>query len=1018
MDQDLGQRPVSDAWNDVAELVLARFQALATTGAPHSMLLPPFPAQVFSSLKDRWPSQNLEKIEPPQGPLPAWWPLKDRLKSLLQNRSRRERLRLLAAQGIYRPLRGLFKREFSDEPVPVLEPIPYQEKDYHRGKILDSLCSLLSALKNDSPEVLWFHEPERLPFSTLSWLTYCLETSPPVPVLCVFETDQTVWETLDSCKKDLLNRLLACSESLSGPWLDRVSPQPLPSFELNFDELVHWVEQALDWQALEDAQDLLPFLENRRSLNLTPQRKFQIDRLQAELAFWKAQHDKALVLYHRLLTTAPGTDAERAFFALRISQSYFHKSSTTDARAAAALAHQLALQSQDKHLILQTLAASLEIDDKENTLPQDEWKRSYLLVLKLMQELGWENNLSYWLIRPDRFDPQVDALLMQDYLDRAWRLRSGNQIRAAATLHAQGLLCIYRNDYATAKVYYRKAERLFRRLGNQQTLAQIQNGFGYLCYQSGEAQLAEVFFYKAFRSAFQARDFHETAMAVANIAINYLFGRHFDQAAFLLEDLLKLLQASGIANLPYHTQFGLQGLLALAVYPTASAREFSQKILQLKKLKEDRRHETRRQNLIEEDLVWELLQAYQALLEENPTQAEMHFINAETRAESSLVQYLAPFFYWEHALACCRRNDLNSCQALHLKAQQAAFRARLTLWRDYLDRPFAELVSAGPLFKRRRKRPDFVLVHEAVQVSRTVLELHQRIQQLDFLTTLQSMTVQAASAEMILDQAHILVKANFSVDIFILLDADSGEVFFQRGLPENGDPQAAQLLRFLSSLSVSSEVFLGPEAAMPRPADLAKALSLTLTAEAGRPLQFFFATRELLSETLHNARDVLFLAARQVRLVLERLSQTQKLQTATERLEETNRQLLEKSHLDPLTGLYNRTYLFQKLEDELLHLSRQPHPEAFPLAVLFIDLDHFNDFNDTFGHMVGDQILKETGRLLQNLVRSVDVAARFGGDEFVLLLPGTPQAGAVHVAERTISSFLEAESFRLQVSLP
>jgi diguanylate cyclase (GGDEF)-like protein len=939
------------------------------------------------------------------------------MKILLQGRSRRDQVRALSAQGIYRPLRGLFTREFTNTPVPVLEPVPYQEKDYHRGKVLESLCSLFCVREKASPEVLWFCEPERLPFSTLSLLAFCMETSPQLPVLFVFETDQAAWETLDAGKKELLHRLLARSETLAGPWLDPapVSLQPLSPAEPDFDELARWAEQALDWQALEDAQTLLPFLEHRGSQ--TPERRSQLDRLESELAFWKAQHDKALVLYHRLLTTAPATDTEKAFFALRIAQSYFHKSSTTDARTAAALAHKLAVQSQDKHLILQTLATALEIDDKENTLRQDEWKRSYLLVLKLTQELGWENNLSYWLIRPDRFDPLVDAPLMQDYLDRAWRMRSGNQIRAAATLHAQGLLCIYRNDYATAKVYYRKAERLFRRLGNQQTLAQIQNGFGYLCYQSGEAQLAEVYFYRAFRSAFQARDFHETAMAVANIAINYLFGHHFDQAAFLLQDLLKLLQASGIANLPYHTQFGLQSLLALAVYPTVSAGDFSQKIVQLKKLRQARRHETRRQNLIEEDLVWELLQAYEALLKGDPTQAESHFFNAETRAEASLVQYLAPFFYWEHALACYKHSDPKSCQALLLKAQQAALRAHLPLWQDFLNRPFDELLSAGPLFKRRRKRPDFVLVHEAVQVSRTLLELHQRIQQLDFLTTLQSMTVQASSADTILEQAYILVKANFSVDIFLLLDADSGEVLFQMGLPEN-DPQIARLLRFVPTLSVSTEVFLGPEATMPRPANLATALSLTLAAEAERPLQFFFATCELHSETLQNARDILFLAARQVRLVLERLSQTQKLQTATERLEETNRQLLEKSQLDPLTSLYNRTYLFQKLEDELLHLSRHPRPEDFPLAVLFIDLDHFKDFNDTFGHMVGDQILKETGRLLQSLVRSVDVAARFGGDEFVLLLPGTPQAGAVHVAERTISSFLEAESFQLQVSVP
>lgn len=86
---------------------------------------------------------------------------------------------------------------------------------------------------------------------------------------------------------------------------------------------------------------------------------------------------------------------------------------------------------------------------------------------------------------------------------------------------------------------------------------------------------------------------------------------------------------------------------------------------------------------------------------------------------------------------------------------------------------------------------------------------------------------------------------------------------------------------------------------------------------------------------------------------------------------------------DPLTGLFNRRYLEESLERELRRAMRKHRPLA---AVLF-DLDHFKQFNDTFGHAAGDALLAELGRFLQERIRADDIACRYGGEEFVLILP-------------------------------
>lgn len=95
--------------------------------------------------------------------------------------------------------------------------------------------------------------------------------------------------------------------------------------------------------------------------------------------------------------------------------------------------------------------------------------------------------------------------------------------------------------------------------------------------------------------------------------------------------------------------------------------------------------------------------------------------------------------------------------------------------------------------------------------------------------------------------------------------------------------------------------------------------------------------------------------------------------------------LSEQATRDPLTGLYNRRYLEESLERELHRTSR----EHVPLSVAMLDLDYLKQFNDTFGHEAGDRVLRELGRVFREKLRKSDISCRFGGEEFVLVLPGS-----------------------------
>lgn len=117
--------------------------------------------------------------------------------------------------------------------------------------------------------------------------------------------------------------------------------------------------------------------------------------------------------------------------------------------------------------------------------------------------------------------------------------------------------------------------------------------------------------------------------------------------------------------------------------------------------------------------------------------------------------------------------------------------------------------------------------------------------------------------------------------------------------------------------------------------------------------------------------------------------------------------LREQAIRDPLTGLFNRRYLQETLERELLRAGR----ENYPITIILMDIDHFKKLNDTYGHIAGDLVLEALGRLLRSQTRGGDIPCRFGGEEFLVVMPGA----SLEVAARRAEALrLEFQDFRVE----
>ncbi len=129
----------------------------------------------------------------------------------------------------------------------------------------------------------------------------------------------------------------------------------------------------------------------------------------------------------------------------------------------------------------------------------------------------------------------------------------------------------------------------------------------------------------------------------------------------------------------------------------------------------------------------------------------------------------------------------------------------------------------------------------------------------------------------------------------------------------------------------------------------------------------------------------------------------------------TNEQIYYLANFDPLTGLPNRTQLNDHL-NYALSLAKRSNGH---LVLMFLDLDHFKDVNDTLGHSIGDAVLIELAKCLRRVLREEDTVTRLGGDEFILLLPGIDALGAAHVAQKIMNALNEpyqVESFDLNLT--
>lgn len=134
--------------------------------------------------------------------------------------------------------------------------------------------------------------------------------------------------------------------------------------------------------------------------------------------------------------------------------------------------------------------------------------------------------------------------------------------------------------------------------------------------------------------------------------------------------------------------------------------------------------------------------------------------------------------------------------------------------------------------------------------------------------------------------------------------------------------------------------------------------------------------------------------------VAARVAVMLRIQAAQDGLQSANQELERRSITDPLTGLFNRRYFEHRLEQEVERTRRY----RAPVSLMLLDLDHFKDVNDRYGHHTGDVVLHTVAGLLRDELRRMDACTRWGGEEFAAIMPNADESGALVVCQRVMAA--------------
>lgn len=759
----------------------------------------------------------------------------------------------------------------------------------------------------------------------------------------------------------------------------------------SYNTIISFLKNCRYFLSYEQATTFLKWFENEQdSFNFTNAQMRAI-QLEAGILFYRAGLlDSALFYLNSILESQQNDDFEISALYCLCLINYERASNSAALKYANLIKKRLINEQENPFFALATMMDYI-ITQKSDTA---ESVSRYEHTLNLLEQQYLLNNYLFTLLivpwqtlndydTPYNMMPKIEkAIETAEFI--------GNEAALSTAYNWKGILLLHNGNTKAAPIWYQKCNELRTKIGDLYTIMKIRNGLAYENLISGKFKESYDRINSFISRITEIKDNAEIIITVSNLANALLYSRHFNEAFIFYQKILHFLYMFDMENqtvnsfLPeFNDILSYKTLLELSLGYITRARINYQNII----------HNGKPITTINSPIRY-LIKAELQLSEGNLEKALKSIEECDTLFAkfSSSQNYRHVFIYYEFANALKNAGHKAEAEKFFEKGFEIAKKSNLSYYTKEkenltLEEYFNNIEKFAPV------NINLSSIDEKAEKEKLMTQMQKRLRDSLFLNKIMMLGSDAASVKNYCSKIVSELLDYITANAIFIAEKTSSKWSILAHSTRNNEPVPLQeKWKNLEEQNSQEQnccnlIFIPEENIL--------YANISKYDFNGAIIIFPNKNNKILEEEL----NILNIAISNIQAQLVMRNQ--------------NEHLLVISSTDQLSKLKNRRALQEKIaiETEMIRRYQTKNEKKFQTSISFIDLDNFKNINDTFGHEAGDFIISKFANLLRKIYRGVDFIARFGGDEFVVLLPNTNCEEAKSAAERLKSELEKADFF-------
>lgn len=578
---------------------------------------------------------------------------------------------------------------------------------------------------------------------------------------------------------------------------------------------------------------------------------------------------------------------------------------------------------------------------------------------------------------------------------------NGNEMGLSTAYHKKAIFYSNNGDFDESLKMMEKTVALREKLGNPMDLIRITNGIGYTHYLAGNYRDSHICFRKSLAWLEKTGDYEEISITLFNLGRLYYCAGDYQRSARVMDQLLKILHILGIRFIPFNTVEDVYLTKGLCMYKQGNLGRATETATAMNFISESHPWKTR--------FLYLYLCALVEASEQNIAAAVSLFNQAQDVLNTSddTNSDTLPDFLYEYAKVLLKAGRSDEAETLVERGLSVCSRLR-TDWQAQQLRSLRSGTDQQTIpFNIDDSDIDLDSLITLARKESVLGRLQNKIRDIRFLNIIQSELMRQDDRKGVAERLLKLVSYQFPTEFsaFYMVDQEHLTEQLAVDIPDGVD--TAQLERLFEAVLaiphnpglLRSDLNRIPEN---NPVQLHNIYTFPVVCGEDTVACLFLGGRNPDAVLTESDREILVTSAGQLGVLFAKVQHEEK--------------ILKQSREDPLSGLFNRQALSQRLAEETLRFRSYRSGPVPRLTIAFFDLDNFKYYNDTFGHAVGDCVIVEFAKLLRQNFREVDFIARYGGDEFIVLIPDTPCEVAKTPVQRIFTALEKADHFLPEIS--